>query len=129
MKLCGGYVSGDGDSETGQSVGQGAHPASWPESSAGANLIVDRRSLAYSISVNVHVLLVKVEKSGSVQHRQIVEGPQQEKTLESEGSDDVTAPVVVVPVTMMCFKVSKTSEWTSHTANLLRDKSYYNRHL
>ena len=35
--------SGNKDSETGQR----AHPASWPDSSAGANLIVDRRALGH----------------------------------------------------------------------------------
>ena len=42
------YDSGNDDSETGQR----AHPASWPDSSAGANLTVDRRALAYPVNAN-----------------------------------------------------------------------------
>ena len=43
----------NGDSETGQR----AQPRLVASSSAGANLIVDRRALAYAVNANVHVLL------------------------------------------------------------------------
>ena len=51
---------GCGNDETGQR----AH-ASWPISSAGVNLMVDRRPLAYPVNANVRVLLVKVENPES----------------------------------------------------------------
>ena len=56
------WDSGNEDSRTGQK----AHPASWPVWSAGANLIVDRRALAYPVNGNVRVLLVKAANSEAI---------------------------------------------------------------
>ena len=75
--------SGNEDSEAVQRV----RPASWPGSSASANLIVDRRALAYPVHKCERTRPGKVGKSGSVQHRRNVEGPQEEQTLETEDSD------------------------------------------
>ena len=77
--------SGNGNEDS--EAGHRARPASWPDSSTGANLIVDRRALAYPVHKCERTRPGKVGKSGSVQHRGNVEGPQEEQTLETEDSD------------------------------------------
>ena len=107
------WDSGNEDSRTGQK----AHPASWPVWSAGANLIVDRRALAYPVNGNVRVLLVKAANPEAISTAGKLRVFRRSRPLKlGTGINGVTSLVVVVPIaTMMCLKVSKTSEKPSRT--------------
>ena len=88
---------GCGNDETGQR----AH-ASWPISSAGANLMVDRRPLSYPVNANVRVLLVKVENPEAfITSGKLIRRSRHFKLRTA--INDVMSLVVVVPIaTMMC---------------------------
>ena len=120
--------SGNEDSE----AGHRAHPASWPDSSTGANLIVDRRALAYPVHKCERTRPGKVGKSGSVQHRRNVEGPQEEQTLETEDSDQrcygagSSASDHHYDVLIDIADVRKA---ITHTADLSQDEWFYHGRL
>ena len=77
--------------------------------------MVDRRPLAYPVNANVRVLLVKVENPEAfITSGKLIRRSRRFKLRTA--INDVTSLVVVVPIaTMMCLKVSKTSDKTSRT--------------
>ena len=79
-------------------------------------MIVDRRPLAYPVNANVCVLLVKAANREAFSTAVKLRVLRWSRPLKLRTAiNDVTSLVVVPIATMMCLKVSKTSDKTSRT--------------